>query len=185
MDIKKSNKVIYGDNCVDYIGGYNVRLTLEELYKIEQYLIAEKQKAKVEINTWVRDNLSTKVNFGYNYFGVTTFKFIENLFNDVVPFKRNGNRFINFIVTDLTNSKKYKGFEVGQEIIMNDAKNFNGVELKKGSSYIIVDFPIGYGNKNKLIRTLPKYPNNTENVRDFINDNERLVAFLPTEISKL
>ena len=46
MDIKKTNKVIYGDNCVNYIGGYNVRLTLEELYKIEQHLIAEKQKAK-------------------------------------------------------------------------------------------------------------------------------------------
>ena len=60
---------------------------------------------------------------------------------------------------------------------MNDAKKFNGVDLKKGSSYIIVDFPIGYGSKNKLIRTLPKYPNNTENVRDFINNNERLVAF--------
>lgn len=185
MEVKKSNKVICEDTGVNYIGGYNVRLTLEELLQIKQHLISEKQKAKEEINTWVRDNLSTKVNFGYNYFGVTTFNFIEKLFTDVVPFKSNNNRFINFIVTDLTNSKKYKGFEVGKEIILTDSKKFNDIDLKKGSSYIIVDFPIGHSSKNKIIRTLPKYPNKIENVRDFINNSEGLISFLPNEISAL
>lgn len=179
MEIRKTNKSIHHSNGVSYLSGYNVRLTKSEFDNLVNHLVATKKKAKEEVNTWIRDNLTSNIKYGYNCIGITTFGIIEEYLVEKLSdrYKSSGNRYFNFIITDLKNGfnklSKYKGLEVGQEVITKKAKKFNDQEVKRGQSFIIVDFPKTIHN-SRIVRAITKY-----------GSDNTLYSFLHTELTNL